>query len=479
MAERVIKGYEPDSMFGFFEDISAIPRGSGNEGGIADYLVKFAAERGLFCVRDAANNVFIRRPASPGRDGDPAVLLQGHTDMVCVKTPTSSHDFEKDPIELIVEGDMLRAKETTLGADNGVAVAIMLELLSGDYSLPPLECLFTTDEETGMSGAFSFDSSLVTARKLINLDSATEGIATAGCAGGIRYKVTLPYERVPAAEKSVTVEISGLAGGHSGGDIHKYRGNAINIMGRMLAALYEKEPFCLVTVSGGAKDNAIPADCVAAIAVADPAAATAFLLEQEKIIKSELPPEDEGFKVRISKPKAVEKTLTFADTSRVISMLTLFPRGPQAFSRDMPGLVETSANLGAVSDNGEEITAQFLLRSSIESRLDELSLYFARLARFIGAKAEGHSRYPGWRYNPNSELRKKFLEAYGSLEGRKREPTVECTHAGLECGIFVGKIPGLDAISIGPDIYELHTPAERVDLRSWERFFKLVLKMLS
>lgn len=479
MANRIIRGYDPDSMFGFFEDISAIPRGSGNESGVADYLVRFAHERGLHYVRDSANNVFIRRPASPGREGEPAVLLQGHIDMVCVKTPGSTHDFEKDPIELYVEGDMLRARDTTLGADNGVAVAVMLELLSGDYSIPPLECLFTADEETGMSGAFGFDCSQVTARKLINLDSGTEGVATAGCAGGARYNVSLPYERVPATDKAITLGITGLAGGHSGGDIHKYRGNAINIAGRMLAALYERNPFCLVTVSGGAKDNAIPINCTAVIAVHDPAEATAFLLEQESIVRSELPPEDNGFKVRISKPKNVEKTLTFADTSRVISMLTLFPRGPQAFSRDMPGLVETSANLGVVSDDGSEIAAQFLLRSSIESRLDELLLYFTRLARFIGLRAEWHSRYPGWRYNPNSELRAKFIEAYNSLEDRKRDAAVECTHAGLECGIFVGAIPGLDAISIGPDLYDLHTPTERVDLRSWERFFKLVLKMLN
>ena len=479
MAERIIKGYEPDSMFGFFEDISAIPRGSGNESAVADYLVGFAEKHGLRYVRDNADNVFITRPASPGREGEPAVLLQGHTDMVCVKNPGSTHDFEKDPIELYVEDGLLCAKDTTLGADNGVAVAVMLELLSGDYSLPPIECLFTTDEETGMSGAFNFDCSLVSAKKLINLDSASEGIATAGCAGGMRYKISLPYERVPAADKAITVEITGLAGGHSGGDIHKYRGNAINIMGRMLASLYEKTPFCLVTISGGAKDNAIPLDCTAVIAVHEPADATSFLLEQEAIIRSELPPEDKGFKVRISKPKNTEKNLSFADTSRVISMLTLFPHGPQAFSRDMPGLVETSANLGVVSDDGGEIAAQFLVRSSIESRLDEMQLYFNRQAKFIGLKAESHSRYPGWRYNPNSELRLKYIEAYNSIEGRTRDPIVECTHAGLECGIFVGAIPGLDAISIGPDVYDLHTPAERADLRSWERFFKLVLKMLS
>lgn len=478
MSERVVKGYEPYGLFGFFEDISAIPRGSGNGAGIADYLARFAAEHGLWCVRDKANNVFIKRPASPGREDEPAVLLQAHTDMVCVKAPGSEHDFSKDPLELFVEDGMLGARGTTLGGDNGVGVAAMLELLDGDYSRPPLECLFTTEEETGMGGAFSFDCSLVTARRLINLDSSSEGTATAGCAGGMRYNVSLSYERVPAADKAIALEISGLAGGHSGVEIDKYRGNAVNIAGRMLTVLYERDPFCLVTISGGAKDNAIPTECTATIAVRDPAEATAVLLEQEAVIRSELPDEDKGFMLRVSKPKKAGDTLTFADTSRVISMLTLFPHGPQAFSRDMPGLVETSANLGVVFDNGSEITAQFLLRSSIESRLDELSLYFSRLAKFIGLKAEWHNRYPGWRYNPDSELQAKYIAAYNSLDGRRRDAEVECTHAGLECGIFVGAIPGLDAISIGPDIYDIHTTAERADLRSCERFFRLILKML-
>ncbi len=477
-SERVVKGYEPAGLFGFFEDISAIPRGSGKEAGIANYLVRFAEERGLCGVRDKAGNVFIKRPASPGREDEPAVLLQAHTDMVCVKSTGSEHDFLKDPLELFVEDGMLGARGTTLGGDNGVGVAAMLELLDGDYSRPPLECLFTTEEETGMGGAFSFDCSLVTARRLINLDSSSEGTATAGCAGGMRYSVSLSYERVPAADKAITIEISGLAGGHSGVEIDKYRGNAINIAGRMLTVLYERDPFCLVTISGGAKDNAIPTECTVAIAVRDPAEATAVLLEQEAVIRSELPDEDNGFKLRVSKPKKAGDTLTFADTSRVISMLTLFPHGPQAFSRDMPGLVETSANLGVVYDNGSEITAQFLLRSSIESRLDELSLYFSRLAKFIGLKAEWHNRYPGWRYNPDSELQAKYIAAYNSLDGRRRDAEVECTHAGLECGIFVGAIPGLDAISVGPDIYDIHTTAERADLRSCERFFRLILKML-
>jgi aminoacyl-histidine dipeptidase len=478
MAERIIHGYKPDGMFGFFEEISAIPRGSGNEGGMADYLAAFAQKRGFYFIRDGANNVFISKNASSGREGEPAVLLQGHTDMVCAKTAESSHNFLTDPLELFIENGNIGARGTTLGGDNGIAVAVMLELLDGDYSLPPLECLFTVSEETGMSGAFAFDCRNVTAHSLINLDSEAEGYATAGCAGGVRVKITLPYERVSASYKAFTIELSGLMGGHSGAEIDKYRGNAINIMGRLLAELYENEPFCLVTVSGGVKDNAIPAECKATVTSRDPAASTAFLLALEAKIKAELPAEDRGFKLRVSKPKKSDDTLSFAETSRVISMLTLFPHGPQAFSRDMPGLVETSSNLGVVSDSGSAIITESLLRSSVESRLDELLLYYRRLAKFIGVQTEEHSRYPGWKYNPKSKLREKFVDCYNKTEGRAHDAHVSCTHAGLECGIFIGAIPGLDAISIGPNLHDIHTPSERADLASCERFFSLILKML-
>ncbi len=479
MSKRVIKGYEPDGMFGYFEEISAIPRGSGNESGIADYLVSFAEKRGLQYVRDALDNVFMRRPASDGRENDPAVLLQGHIDMVCVKTAESAHDFLADPLALFTDGDMLGARSTTLGGDDGIAVAAMLELLDGDYNRPPLECLLTATEETGMGGAMGFDCELITARSYINLDSEEEGVATAGCAGGVRFKISVPYDRAAAADKTITLELSGLFGGHSGAEIDKYRGNAINIAGRMLAELYEVEPFNLVTISGGIKDNAIPSSCTAMIAVREPASATEFLIKLEEKIKSELPVEDKGFKLRVSKPKKSGDTLTFADTSRVISLLTLFPRGPLAFSRDMPGLVEISSNLGVVADNGGAITADFLLRSSVESKLDEMMLYYKRLARFIGADAASHSRYPGWQYNPDSKLREKFITNYNSIPGRQRDAEVSCTHAGLECGIFVGAIPGLDALSIGPNLYDIHTPSERMDLRSCERFFELILKMIN
>ena len=223
MARRIVSGYEPDCMFGYFEEISAIPRGSGNECGMADYLVRFAEARGLYHIRDAADNVFMRRAPSPGREGDPPMLLQGHTDMVCAKNADSEHDFMADPLELFIEDGMLKARGTTLGADNGIAVAAMLELLNGGYSLPTLECLFTTEEETGMNGAFSFDCGFVTARSLINLDSEKEGVATAGCAGGVRLKITLPCERVSSECKAIELKLSGLHGGHSGAEIDKYR----------------------------------------------------------------------------------------------------------------------------------------------------------------------------------------------------------------------------------------------------------------
>ncbi len=474
--EYIIKGRKPEKLFHFFEDISAIPRGSGNEKGIADCLVKFAADRSLFCHRDSENNVFIRIPATNGRENEPAVMLQGHTDMVCEKNSDTVHDFEKEGIKLVLDGDLLRADGTTLGADNGVAVALMMAVLDGCMeSHPTVECLFTSSEEVGLDGAKAFDYSLVTARKMINLDSEGEGIATVSCAGGMRSDLKMSVCSVNKSARALRLKLSGLAGGHSGAEINCGRANANKLMGRILNHLSSKLDFKLADISGGSKDNAIPREAFATI-VTDNVDETVNILKAfEAKIKTELSDADCGMKLTLDEA-AVDYYYDEASTKRITALMTVAANGVFAMSHDIEGLVEYSRNLGVVTSNADGVDFIFSSRSSTESLIDQSGEELDALASLCGCTARHYSRYPGWRYEKESALREAYIDAAKKVFGR--EPMILAIHAGLECGIIKSHISDMDMISIGPEMRDIHSPDEVLDLPSLERFWTIIEEML-
>ena len=467
-------------MLRFFEEICAIPHGSGNEGAIADYICNFAKERGLYFYRDDENNVFIRKPATEGYENVPAILLQGHTDMVCEKNSDSKHNFLTDPLDIYVENGKLRARGTTLGADDGAGVAAMLAILdSSDLSHPLLECLFTTGEETGMYGAENFDTSVITAKKLINLDTEKDCEAIVSCAGSVNIEYSLDTDRLKCERHIVKISVSGLAGGHSGADIHLGRLSANRVMGRLLARAYDDMPFNIYSVSGGNMMNAIARECVAEIVTDDIERAKAVIYDEaEKIIK-EVTSDDASLRITASRGRIVPDMLSFKDTSAIINMMTLPHHGVYSYSPEIPGFVRTSANNGIVSVEGGSALARvfFMARSSCDSEFSALILSFKRLAKAIGCVCKVEGRSMGWEVNKNSSLAESFLKCYKALyEGSS--PYITAVHAGLECGVFVSKI-GCDAISIGPNMENIHSPDEALDLASCERFYRVLTAMIA
>ncbi len=480
----IINGYKPEKLYRYFEDICAIPHGSGNEKGIADYIEAFARQRGLFVLRDSLDNVFIRKNASKGYEASPAVMLQGHTDMVCEQNEGTGHDFENEGLDLYIENGWLKAKGTTLGGDDGTAVAVMLTVLDDDTLChPTLECLFTTGEETGLYGATGFDYSCVTAKSLINLDSEEEGVATVSCAGGIGLDFVLRCDRIPCPTfaRPLSIEMSGLMGGHSGAEIHLQRGNANILMGKLLSALYESHPFSLVTVSGGSRGNAIPRESKAVIFTDEPEQATEFVKEYTKTIREWLPKEDKGFKVRCGKAKGeFSPMLTLADTVKYISLVTLMPDGVIARMKNIPEMVETSNNLGVVRDNGDGgIFFDYHGRSSSDSKMDCLELSAKRIAKLLGLELDINGRYSGWPMKDGSKLAELYLKTAPEVYGEGIVPRIAAIHAGLECGIICSAVKELDAISIGPILKDIHAPGEALELASFGRLYSLVTLLLA
>ncbi|MGM9637373.1 MAG: beta-Ala-His dipeptidase [Eubacteriales bacterium] len=475
----LISGYEPASLFRYFEDICKIPHGSGNEEKIADYLCDFARSRGLFFLRDDLNNVFMRKDATVGYEDHPPVLLQGHMDMVCEKNKDTVHDFEKDPLDLTIENGWLRAKGTTLGGDDGAAVAMMLAALS-DESLPHpmLECLFTTGEETRMAGADGFDYSVVKSRKLINLDSEAEGVVTVSCAGGTDLALNYPVDRIKESGRTLRISVKGLAGGHSGAEIHLCRGNACRILARLLSVLYEDEPFHLISISGGNKRNAIPREAEAEISVLDEKRATEVLLAEERRISAELSPADRSFRVHVGKGCVREEMFSYKDTSAVLNLLLTVPNGVIAMSPTVENFVRTSSNIGILTTDETGVHLGIMARSSQDSELDAQLIVFRRLAKLIGAEYVLEDHHAGWELCPDSQLTRDYVEVWKALYPEK-EPIVCGIHAGLECGIILSKLDGpCDAISIGPDMQAIHTPDEALSLISCQRTYALLAEML-
>ncbi len=481
--EYIINGYSPEGLFEYFEEISAIPRGSGNEKGIADYIENFAKERNLFCIRDELNNVFIRKPATEGYEHLSGILLQGHTDMVCEKNSDTEHDFLTEGLKLKIKDGWLSAAGTTLGGDDGCAVAAMLYALDADdLCHPELECLFTTGEETGLYGAVGFDYSVIRSKKLINLDSEDEGVATVSCAGGVNIDFVLKSEKlpIPSIARPVKIEISGLSGGHSGADIDKEKGNANILLVSLLSELYEAHPFNIVTISGGSRGNAIPREASAVIFTSEPNEATEFIKSRAETVRSWLPKSDKGFKVRVGKAKGeLSGMLSFADTVKILNLVSFMPNGVISRVPFDLNMVETSNNLGVIRDGGDcGILFDYHGRTSVDGKMDILELKAKRIAKQLGFELNISGRYSGWPMKPDSKLADEFVAAAKKVLGESFTPRVEAIHAGLECGIICGAVSGLDAISIGPELCDIHSPDERLNLKSFERMWSIVKIML-
>lgn len=473
----LIQGREPKALFQYFEEISAIPRMSYREAEIADYLETFAKKRGLACYRDPHHNVLIRMPATVGYEDHAPVLLQGHSDMVCEKNADVEHDFLHDPLDLYLDGDHLRARGTTLGADDGIAMAIMLAVLDGALSEhPTVECLFTSAEEVGLDGAKTFDYSLIKARRMINLDSESLGVITAGCAGGIRSEICLPFYGIPFSGWALRVSVKGLAGGHSGENIHEGRANANKIMGRLLATLNREHGVTVANVNGGSKDNAIPRECTALISVCDREEAETILTDTAIAIARELVPLDRQFTVTVEDAETEAFMLSKPDSNRVVALLCGTPNGVFEMNRSIEGLVEYSRNLGVVSTEADHVKFIFASRSAMESRLDASITELDALALAFGGTAKHYARYPGWEFAQQSPLRDAYCKAYKEVTGK--DAVIKVIHAGLECGIIYANVPSLDVISIAPNLGNLHSPDEYLDLSSVEVFWKTFEKIM-
>ncbi len=472
-----ITGIRNERPFYYFEEISKIPRGSGNEREIASYIESFAKERGLFCYRDEWNNVFIKKNASKGREAEGTVMLQAHTDMVCEKNVGNTHDFEKDEIELIQDGNILRANDTTLGADDGFGVAVMLAILENEeISCPPLEFLFTSSEEIGLVGASKFDYSLVCAKEMINLDSAEENTVIVGCCGGVRTDMSLACTSLPNELAAVKITISGLSGGHSGEDIDRGRLNAHIVMGKTLKLVLNATDFTISYISGGDKDNAIPRECEAIIVPKNMAK-----LEKSKdeiiseILKMVVAPEDKGLTVKIEKTDT-ESTFSTVDTEKILEILSI-PNGVLVYRDKAPILPSISRNLARIRTENSEIKVGFSSRAYSKEGLDFSTSQLEALICAVGAKHRHHEGYPAWQDDACSPLVLKYQSAYNEATGRKTEPTL--IHAGLECGVITSRVEGLSAISVGANVHDLHTPKETMEIDSMDRIYDTVVKFLS
>ena len=477
---KALQGLEPASVFGFFEEICNIPHVSYHEKELSDYCVNFAKERGLYYEQDKLGNVIIIGEATPGYEDVEPVMIQGHLDMVGDKVPTCTIDMEKEPIQLMVEGDYLTADGTTLGGDDGIAVAYGLALLDAkDIPRPRLELVLTVSEEVGLLGATDIDLSCCKAKRLINIDSEEEGVFTAGCAGGLRADCVIPSET--EVKKGVVCEIKtqGFLGGHSGIEINKGRANGNTMMGRFLMFLEDKVAFDIVSIVGGVKDNVIPKNVVAKLLVKkkDVDALQEALARFNQFIAVEFSVADPDITLVLEVQEETEcRVLSASSKEKAITVLNLMPNGVQTMSRDLPDLVETSLNMGVVKIDEEQISLCFSVRSSLESAKEFIARKLKQLTESLGGTATYRGEYPGWPYARDSKLRDLCVKVYKEQYGK--EPKIEVIHAGLECGILSSKVEGLDCISIGPDMFDVHTPDEKISISSiarvWE-FLKAVL----
>lgn len=473
----VLDQLEPKKVFQFFEEMCAIPHGSGNTKAVSDWCADFAKARGLEYHQDAANNIIIIKEATAGYEQAEPVILQGHLDMVCEKVPECAKDMAKEGLDLAVDGDLVLAKGTTLGGDDGIAVAMAMAVLDADdLSHPRIEAVFTVDEEVGMLGAEALDVSPLKGRKFLNLDSEAEGIFTVSCAGGNMTKCTLPVRRSDFTGTALTVTVGGLIGGHSGQEINKGRGNSSLLLGRVLLAMSQVSELRLVAANGGLKDNAIPWETTATVLVADEEKARAAVEQMDAAVKNEYRVTDPDVFVRVSAGETGDAPMDADSTNRCVCFLACAPNGVQVMSADIDGLVQTSLNLGVLATREDAMMATFCVRSSVSSQKEMLRARLTCLAKQLGGKTEVFGDYDAWEYRADSPLRDLMVEVYKDQYGEA--PAIEAIHAGVECGLFSGKLPGLDCVSIGPDLTEIHTPRERLSIASTQRMWKFVVEVL-
>ena len=477
MDTRKLAGLEPQAVFHYFEDICAIPHGSYNTKAISDYLVDFAREHDLRYIQDEANNVILFQEGTCGMEDHAPVILQGHMDMVCEKDADCPIDMAVDGLDVTHDGKAVFAKGTTLGGDDGIAIAYALAILA-DKSIPhpPLEVIITVDEEIGMLGADAIDLSELKGRILINLDSEDEGIFTVSCAGGCRATITLPAERRAVYGPCIRLSVDGLQGGHSGAEIHKNRANANKVMGEFMSRIQKLMPLCLTSLTGGSKDNAIPRSCQATMV------AMGINLERINTIAETLQAE---VREKYDEPEATVQafdvdalggnSLPTELTAKVISLLCASPNGVQVMSADMPGLVQTSLNLG-IAKLGERFSATFSVRSSVNAEKQELLEQLKKLAELHDGSYSEMGDYPAWEYKKESALRDTMVDIYTKMFGT--EPKVMAIHAGLECGLLGEKLDGLDCVSIGPQMHDIHTSREKLEIESTVRTWKFLLEVL-
>ena len=479
---NAIEGLKPELVWKYFAQISRIPRCSKNETAMTKYVLDTAKKLGLQAKTDTFGNVVVRKPASAGREQVRSIALQGHLDMVCEKNKDKVHDFLKDPIELVRKGNTMMADGTTLGADNGVAVATNLAIME-DRSLQhgPLEFLFTVDEETGLTGAHNIAGDFLESRTLLNLDSEEEGALYVGCAGGRDTIGTWPvhFEEVKAPNAAVQLSVTGLKGGHSGLEIDKGRGNAVKIMGRALAAL-SAAGARLSVINGGNKHNAIPRECEAVLLIPRPKLDEAgkIIGEMNATIKAELATVEPELLISFSimKTRKTIKALKKAEQRRILQTLCALPHGVMKMSADIPGLVETSTNVAVIKTIKDSIKVATSQRSSVASEITDIAKTVSVIFELGGALVDANDGYPGWKPNMDSPILSLAKSVYRSLYGK--DPEVKAIHAGLECGILGERIPGMDMISFGPTLEGVHSPDEKIYIDTVEKFWNFLLEIL-
>lgn len=479
---RVLENIKPERVFYYFEEICSVPHGSGNTKIISDKLAGMASGLGLEYKQDELNNLIIKKPASKGYEKAKPVILQGHMDMVCTKEDGIVKDMTKEGIEPIIDGEWVRAKGTSLGGDDGIAVAIAFAILEDDtIEHPPIEVIITVDEEVGMDGAFGIDLSEIKGKRLLNLDSEDEGVFTVSCAGGLRTDCLLSADKETVSGMILyKLEVDGLIGGHSGCEIHKGRANANKTMARVLFEALKSVPSLrLADIKGGQFDNVICPYCEATVAVisADKDKLINAVSEIDAVLKAEYASSDKDICVKISKIEDKEfAAFKHEDTNRIVRTMFVLPQSVVEMSMDIAGLVQTSLNLGVVKTTDEGVSFSYSIRSSIESQKMMLYDQIKAVVEAAGGSVSYRGVYPGWAYNRESEFRNKLVDTYKKLFNK--EPQITAIHAGLECGLFIEKIPGLDCVSIGPDLKDIHSCAERLSIASVQRLYNLVVEFL-
>ncbi|MDB2153394.1 aminoacyl-histidine dipeptidase [Clostridium butyricum] len=480
---KKIENVKFDRIFYHFEQISKIPRGSGNEKAISNYLLDFGKSLGLECIQDAALNIIIKKPASIGYENAPAVIIQGHMDMVCEKNSDKEHDFEKDPINLVVKGDYIYADRTTLGADDGIAVAYAMTLLEDNtIEHPAIEVLLTTDEEAGMSGAMALQPHYINGKIVLNLDSEEEGKLLVSCAGGIRTKSILPIEWIDKKNDTIAynIVIRGLKGGHSGMEIHLGRGNSNKLMGRLLKNIDKELDFNLVSLNGGSKNNAIPRESSSIITISQKDERKLLDIKRRvcEELKNEFSKKDPNLRVHLLEvEESVDRVFSDDSTKKAVNLLYMYPNGVNTVSSDIQGLTESSTNLGVVTTLENSIEYDSTARSSVSSLKDEIVTRSKCITEILGGKLVTESSYPEWPYKTDSKIREVCKDVYERMY--EKTPEIVAIHAGVECGLFKEKLGNdVDMISFGPDIIDIHTPNEHISISSVERCYEYLLEVL-